>query len=325
MDFSLHPQNGNYNKLLNLCYKLYKPLKEKKMEQNFEFSNPQEIASIYFNDILKKEVSPKTIEDFDSETISEFEKNIELAFPEEKEEVKTRLHYLIPYILQSIDWDSYGSPLQAWQLKYYYQRERFLKKTGLDYEKFKNHEFLMKALKKLGLEPVPTFEFVVFLKYYYSLRSELRYSSLEQLSRLKNALGQDDSKAKMDVTVNGRHFKFENSEFIQELFANVDIAALNKTAYRDNFQEGGAREKIRALDYYLVKTLLDYLPIKNKSQRGQYSQAERNFALSLLNYCGRLVGEDVEGICSQENNVTFDRLMRDFKGTPIPFAMELFL
>ena len=106
---------------------------------------------------------------------------------------------------------------------------------------------------------------------------------------------------------------------------SVAVSKFDKGAFKDDFVEGPSREKIRALDYYLVKTLLDYLPIKVESRRGQYTQAERNFALSVLNYTGRLVGDEPEFLCGFENNATFDKLMRDFKNQPIPFAMELFL
>ena len=177
----------------------------------------------------------------------------------------------------------------------------------------------------MGLDPEPTYEFILFLKYYYNLRSDLRFSPVEQLQKLREALAQDNPVARMDVTVNGKHFKFENSHFIKQIFANINPDTLSSGAFRNNFDEGGAREKLRALDYYLIKTLLDYLPVQNRSQRGQYSQAERNFALSVLNYCGRLVGDDPEFLCTSFNNVTFDKLMRDFRGTKIPFAMELFL
>ena len=129
----------------------------------------------------------------------------------------------------------------------------------------------------------------------------------------------------MTVSVNGRNFKFENKEFIKELFRHVDTGELDNFKFKDNFSEGPSRDKIRALDYYLVITLLDYLPIRVANRRGRFTQAERNFSLCVLNLCGRLVGDDIEGICSHENNVTFDKLMRDFKDAPIPFAMELFL
>lgn len=69
----------------------------------------------------------------------------------------------------------------------------------------------------------------------------------------------------------------------------------------------------------------ELLSDKSLRRGGHFSQAERNFGLSVLSLCGRLPDIDREGECSQENNATFDKLMRDFKGTSIPFAMELFL
>ena len=118
---------------------------------------------------------------------------------------------------------------------------------------------------------------------------------------------------------------FPNSNFIRNLINSTDPNQFKQGAFNNDFKEGGSREKIRALDYYLVKTLLDYLPVKVERRRGQYTQAERNFALSVLNYTGRLVGEEPEFLCGFENNATFDKLIRDFKNQPIPFVMELFL
>ena len=285
----------------------------------------QETTSTYFNDILKKEVKPLTIDQIPEEVINRFNQIIEDGFPEESEKVKIRLNYVIPYILQAIDWDAYGIPLEAWQLKYYYQRERFLKKTGLKYEDFLGHEYLQNAIQELGLKQEPVFEFILFLKYYLDLRSELRYSSVEMLEKLKRALQNDSGKVSMEVVVDGKHFKFANDSFIKQLFSKVDSESLYQGAFNHDFNEGASREKIRALDYYLIKTLLDYLPIKVQGTRGQYTQTERNFALSVLNYIGRLVGEEPEFLCGFDNNATFDKLMRDFKNKPVPFAMELFL
>lgn len=286
----------------------------------------QEIPSTYFNNILKKDVKPLTVDDLPDETVEEFSRMVRTAFPDEGDETARRVRYLIPYILQAIDWNEYGIPLEAWQLKYYYRRDRFLRKTGLSYDAFLGHRLLTRAVDELGLESEPTFEFILFLKYYFDLRSALRHSPLEQLGRLREALettGGDD--VKMDVAVGGRHFKFENADFIRAVFSTISDNDLRRHSFSDTFEEGGARDKIRALDYYLVKTLLDYLPTRTGERRGRFSQAERNFSLSVLNFCGRLVGEDVEGLCSAENNATFDKLMRDFKDRPIPFAMELFL
>lgn len=287
----------------------------------------QEITSTYFNHILNKNVEPLTVDQLPPDTVAGFCRVVAEAFPDEADAGVRRVRYLIPYILQAIDWQQYGMPLEAWQLKYYYRRDRFLEKTGLSFDDFRNHTFLMNALSTLGLEPEPTFEFLLFLKYYFDLRAYLRFSPWEQLLKLQDALARDaDAPLRMDVTVGSRHFRFENEDFIKTLFSSLDKERLSGHKFTDVFAEGGARDKIRALDYYLVKTLLDYLPIrKPEGKRGRYTQAERNLALSILNLCGRLRGDDTEGLCSAENNATFDKLMRDFRQTPIPFAMELFL
>lgn len=285
----------------------------------------QETTSTYFNSIVNRDTAPVSVLDFDTEKIRIFQSNVRIAFPDEADVVNRRLHYLIPYIMQTIDWKEYGSELQPWQLKYYYQRERFLERTGLRYEDFLRHPVLLRSVEELGLEAEPVFEFILFLKYYFNLRGDLRFSAVEQLVKLKEALSRQESNARMDVTVNGKHFKFENSQFIKQIFEAIDPETFTAGAFRDNFDEGRQREKLRALDYYLVKTLLDYLPVRSRSQRGLYSQAERNFALSVLNFCGRLVGDMPEILCTHFNNVTFDKLMRDFRGVKIPFAMELFL
>lgn len=285
----------------------------------------QETTSTYFNNILKKSVVPKSVEEIDPQMIKEFNKAIEDAFTDEAGIVKQRVKYLIPYIIQNIDWVEYGIPLEAWQLKYYYQRDRFLKVTGLSYDKFLKHDLLQKAINELGLDPDPVFEFILFLSYYFWLRGDLKFSSYEQLTKVKQALEENAGEASMEVVVNGKHFKFNNSNFIKALFSNLDPLKLNYGAFSNNFEEGGAREKIRALDFYLIKTLLDFLPTKTERKRGKYTQAERNFSLCVLNYCGRLQSDEPEIVCSQFNNATFDKLMRDFKDIEIPFAMELFL
>lgn len=285
----------------------------------------QETTSIYFNDILKRGVVPVSVEELPEETVRNFNRIIDSGFADEAEAVKKRIRYIIPYILQSIDWEAYGIPLEAWQLKFYYQRDRFIEKTGLKYDEFLRHKYLQRAIQELGLEPEPTFEFILFMKYYLDLRSELKYSSVEQLRKLQHALQSEADKVSMDVVVDGRHFKFANGNFIRNLIASVDTSKFVQGAFKNDFNEGASREKIRALDYYLVKTLLDYLPMRVVRRRGQYTQAERDFGLSLLNYIGRLAGDDPEFLCGFDNNATFDKLMRDFRDRPIPFVMELFL
>lgn len=288
----------------------------------------QEIASTYFNSIVRKDVKPQTVEQLPSEVVASFNEKVRLAFPYEADTTVNRVKYLVPYILQAIDWNCYGIPLEEWQLKYYYRRDRFLEKTHLDYKSFLNHKPLQSAIEALHLEPEPTFEFIVFLKYYYGMRSELRYSPIEQLGLAQSALENlsEQASATIDISVAGKHFKITNAAFVKEALLSIDLEKLQRSVYKDNFSEGSNRDKIRALDYYIIKTLLDYLPTQTARTRGgKYTQEERNFGLSVLSYIGRLPDIDREGECSAENNATFDKLMRDFKSHPIPFAMELFL
>lgn len=294
---------------------------------NSEQNPIQETTSVYFNNIIRRDVSPVSVEKLDPSRLENFNRQIVKAFTDEADVAIKRLHYLMPYIIQNIDWDEYDTPLEAWQLRYYYQRERFLEKTGLDFDKFMAHEPMQRALKDLGLEPEPVFEFILFLKYYYGLRSDLRYSCTEQYGMLLSELeGNHSATVTMDVNIGGKHYRINNAEFLRKMFESVDMGSLSGGTFANDFDQGAARDKIRALDYYLVKTLLDYLPTDKSLRRGgRFSQAERNFGLSVLSVCGRLPDIDREGKCSQENNATFDKLMRDFAGVPIPFAMELFL
>lgn len=288
----------------------------------------QETTSTYFNSIVRTAVDPVTVDDLPAEVTDDFNDKVRLAFASDSETVVRRVRYLIPYILQSIDWNEYGIPLEAWQLQYYYRRERFVTKTHMTYEQFINHEPLQRAILGLGLEPEPTFEFILFLKYYYGMRSELRYSSIEQLTMAQEALSilEGGKAATLDINVSGKHFRFTNTRFIKAALALIDKDRLQDWAFVNDFTEGSSRDKLRAIDYFMIKTLLDFLPIKNRDiRRGRFTQAERDFGLSVLSLCGRLPDIDREGECSRENNATFDKLMRDFRGVRIPFAMELFL
>ena len=287
----------------------------------------QETTSVYFNNIIRRDVSPITINELAQESIDSFNQQVELAFTDEAEAAKRRFRYLVPYILQNIDWEEYATPLEAWQLKYYYQRDRFIRKTGLDWDRFLKHEPMQRSLETLGLEPEPVFEFILFLRYYFGLRSDLKFSCIEQFDMMVDELENCESaNVTMDVNIGGKHFKINNSQFLRKMFNSVDRSRLSGGAFINDFNQGTSRDKLRALDYYLVKTLLDYLPTDKSLRRGgRFSQAERNFGLSVLSICGRLPDIDREGECSQENNATFDKLMRDFGGQPIPFAMELFL
>lgn len=298
------------------------------MSEFDEIKPIQERTSTYFNSIVRRNVRPLNIDQLSQDAVDNFNLQIQLAFTDSAEETIRRVRYLIPYILQSIDWEEYSIPLEAWQLRYYYQRERFLAKSKLKYQDFLNHEPLQNSIAELDLSPEPTFEFILFLKYYFDMRSELRFSPIEQLTRARDALEslKENNTASIDINVGGKHYKIENTNFVKRIIASIPLEDLCSGAFINDFDQGSPRNKIRALDYFIIKTLLDYLPIKQDvPKRGTYSQAERNFGLSVLNYIGRLPSFDINGVCSRENNATFDKLMRDFNDEEIPFAMELFL
>ncbi len=288
----------------------------------------QEQTSVYFNKILNKDYKPLRVNELSDEVIEGFHEKVRLAFNDEAGIVFKRIYYLIPYILQAIDWDAYGIPLEEWQLQYYYHRDRFLEKTKVSYDEFKAHGPLQKAITDLGLEAEPTFEFLLFLKYYFGMRSELHYSALELFEKAVEAIEilPPGGTVSMDLNIGGKHYKFSNSDFVKELLVGCDRDRLRASEFVNDFTQGGMRDKIRAIDYFIIKTLLDYLPISVSScKTSGYTQNERNFGLSVLSFLGRLPDVDREGECSRENNATFDKLMRDFRETPIPFAMELFL
>lgn len=298
------------------------------MSEIDEIKPVQEITSTYFNSIIHRNIRSDSSKDLPLDVIENITHQVRLAFADEAEDAVRRLKYLIPYILQSIDWDKYPFPLEAWQIRYYYKRKRFLTKTGLKYTDFINHKPLQKAISDLELESEPTFEFILFLKYYFDLRSNLHFSPIEQITKIREALEtqSEDTILSLDINIGGKHYKMENSNFIRDLIKILPLDKLRHESYINNFDQGPYRDKIRAIDFFIIKTLLDFLPIKRPSTKKRaFSQAERNFGLSVLNFIGRLPSEDQEGGCSRENNATFDKLMRDFKCVPIPFAMELFL
>lgn len=288
----------------------------------------QETTSVYFNNILRHDVEPMSVDELPKHILDEFNHQVTLAFTYEANTTISRVRYLVPYILQAIDWDEYGIPLEAWQLQYYYRRERFLAKTHLKYDDFLSHRPLQASIAALGLEPEPTFEFILFLKYYYGLRADLRYSALEQLNLACSALSnlKEGGSASVDINVDGKHFKIQNTEFVKAALMSINRDSLKADSFINDFKEGSNRDKVRAIDYYIIRTLLDYLPLKTGTKRvALFSQEERNFGLSVLSFLGRLPDTDREGECSKENNATFDKLMRDFRNCKIPFAMELFL
>ena len=56
----------------------------------------QETTSVYFNNIIRRDVSPITINELAQESIDSFNQQVELAFTDEAEAAKRRFRYLVP-------------------------------------------------------------------------------------------------------------------------------------------------------------------------------------------------------------------------------------
>lgn len=80
--------------------------------------NTQEMTSVYFNNIIRRDVTPITVDEFAPDAIEEFNRQVDLAFTDDADKVKFRVKYLIPYILQNIDWQELPSPLRSSLLLY---------------------------------------------------------------------------------------------------------------------------------------------------------------------------------------------------------------
>ena len=280
---------------------------------------------------LASEFNPQTPmnEDFDKH----FDELIEITFPQDYIEEKLNLKYVINYLKYNVDWAKINWRLSPFQLKHYYNREKLLQDTGLSEEKYYSHKHLQEAINSLELNPKPTFVMIMILYYYFiKKRSTLKWSTAELLERIVEHIKKSKiEEVTVDIKVGNKHYKFSDRDFIYKII-EYNREQKNNAPYppyvamHTMHNNPGYMHNIRELDYFLIKTLLDYLPIKTKRRKGsRFSQAERKFALSVLHFCGRIDDKgNVDYVCSNENNVTFDKLIRDYKDINPPFALDLY-
>lgn len=232
-----------------------------------------------------------------------------------------RLEYIREYIRRNPEFCLDSIALNESYFHYYRNRDKILVTTALSEDKFHAHQILQEQIEKLKLKPQPTFEFIVYLCFYLEAwshsRTERCGSRTERILECINAHPKDDTS--MTVKVGRRNFTFNNRLFIAALLS----IGIESNSMANNLLEWDNKVAKRATDYRLIKTLLDYLPIHAAGKRGIYTQAERNFALSVLHFCGRLWGNEKE-VCLH-NNATFDKLMRDFSTMPNDFIGNLFI
>lgn len=248
-------------------------------------------------------------------------------YPESKhKEIIERLKYIRSYALLFPEYDGEQWVPSQDAINHYDNRGRRIDASGLSQKEFYEFDILQDTIKELGLSPIATFEFIVFI--WRELSKWLYRGTIERMedrvNRLTNRIDEHpNDKMELDIKVGSKHFKFANQQFIKSLIASF---------INSNPESGNQVEIIypakREIDYILVRTILQYLPISHKKQKkGTFTQAERNLGLCVLWLTGELnhkKGDDPTDFCTKDNNATFDKLMRDYKDMPLPIISPLF-
>lgn len=247
-------------------------------------------------------------------------------YPESKhKEIIERLKYIRSYALLFPEYDGEQWVPSQDAINYYDNRGRRIDASGLSSKEFYEFDILQDAITELGLSPIATFEFIAFI--WRELSKWLYRGTIERMedrvNRLTNRIEErPNDKMELDIKVGSKHFKFANQQFIKSLIASF---------INSNPESGNQVEIIypakREIDYILVRTILQYLPISHKKQKkGAFTQAERNLGLCVLWLTGELnhkMGDDPTDFCTKDNNATFDKLMRDYKDMPLPIISPL--
>ncbi len=248
-------------------------------------------------------------------------------YPESKhKEIIERLKYIRSYALLFPEYDGEQWVPSQDAINHYDNRGRRIDASGLSQKEFYEFDILQDAIKELGLSPIATFEFIVFI--WRELSKWLYRGTIERMedrvNRLKNRIDErPNDKMELDIKVGSKHFKFANQQFIKSLIASF-ISSNLESANQVEIIYPAKRE----IDYILVRTILQYLPITHKKEKkGAFTQAERNLGLCVLWLTGELnhrKGDDPTDFCTKDNNATFDKLMRDYKDMPLPIISPLF-
>ena len=242
-------------------------------------------------------------------------------------EIKEQLEYIRAYALRHPVYDGmdmeWGFNSSAYS--HYEHRDLKIRNCRLSETEFYQFDILQEAIADLGLSSKPTFEFVLFI--WHELHRWLYKGNTERMEdRVRRIIARMDERPdatmEMDIKVDGRHFRFANPHFIKSLIA---------TSLASDLQSKDITETVyptkREIDYILLRTLFINLPIRQKRQKkGMFTQAERNFGLSVLWLTGELnhmKNDDPADYCTNDNNATFDKLMRDYKDMPLPTVCPL--
>lgn len=182
-------------------------------------------------------------------------------YPESKhEEIIERLKYIRSYILLFPDFDG-----EQWQpsqdaIYYYDNRKQRIENSGLSEDEFNEFEILQESIADLGLSPKATFDFIIFI--WHELSKWLYRGTIERMEDRINRLVEriderPNDSMELDIKIGRRHFKFTNQQFVKSIIASF---------ISSNLESGNQVETIyptkREIDYILVRTVLQFLPIK---------------------------------------------------------------
>lgn len=236
-------------------------------------------------------------------------------YPESRlEDAKEKLKYLRAYILKFPDYDGMDFFISEDAFTHYVYRDQKMEETSLSEKDFYNFKEMQDAISSLGLDPKPTFEFILYLWHVLSkwLHKGMKERLDERINRMWKKMQEDpEANISADFKVGKNHFKFDSKDFLRAMIANyrnsdIMVGNLMETSY----------PKKREVDYLLVRTLLSHLPIEHKKpKKGAFSQAERNLGLCVLWLIGSInhkKGDDASICCSHDGNAIFDKLLRDY-------------
>lgn len=242
-------------------------------------------------------------------------------YPEEThDDIIERLQYIRSYVLHFPTFDGEELYPSSVAQTYYENRLARIKASGLSESEFHKFKMMQDTIAELGLSSTATFEFIVFIwgqLFYWMKKGSLRTikKRLESFIGLNKNNPQD--KLKIKISIGSRHFESKNDIFIKAIIQTF----LDSECEAANICEV-VHPNIGEIDYILVRTLLSHLPIKHKKEKkGTFTQSERNLGLCALWFVGRI---NKQGKTPEEilENVTFDNLMRRYKGLVIPALTE---
>lgn len=206
-------------------------------------------------------------------------------YPESKhKEIIERLKYIRLYALLFPEYDGEQWVPSQDAINYYNDRIWWIENCGLSEEEFNEFDILQESIAELSLSPTATFDFIVFI--WHEVSKWLYRGTIERMEdRINRLVARIDERPndsmELDIKIGSKHFKFANQNFIKSIIASF---------VSTNLESGNQVETIypakREIDYILVRTILQFLPIKQKKQKkGKYTQAERNLCLCVLWPC----------------------------------------